>query len=169
MYAFDYGSNGRQDIVFYMGRRWGLTTLALIPNMSQLSELPLFAKTFHAEYSPYAVEFLTETVELSTGGATPVELNWHRAKAKSSWLAGMQEVDKTLQSDAKFLCTSCNNETNPCFFGEICSTSGVFRCSSTGSKGPMCQVPPLGDGQWYAYWLCFPVNFVSISHINTYF
>jgi len=146
VYVYNYPGS-RVDVLFFRGRRWALTRLADIRRANNnLTRFVEISKSFHSYYFDHTVEFLSEGVDESSGAATPVELEWLGAKPEKK--LGLQTADPTQPSDTVLICTKCDQLSNPCFFNEVCSASGNCLCSSTGSKGSLCQVPPTGDGRW---------------------
>ncbi|CAB9513232.1 expressed unknown protein [Seminavis robusta] len=151
LYVHQYPS-GRVDIIFFTGRRWALTLLGNIPGVSRISDLSKFVENFHAYYSNYTVDFLSESVDAAAGKAMPVDLGWFSAKDRSPTNSGMQAVDPQQPSEASLICSTCHNETNPCYFDEVCSPNGSCQCSSSASQGALCQKPPIGNGMCDPYY-----------------
>jgi hypothetical protein len=62
----------------------------------------------------------------------------------------MQAATKQ-ELDLGFVCAECNDQYNPCFYDGVCEPSaGVCTCSD-GSKGSLCENPPVGNGRCDPY------------------
>jgi hypothetical protein len=145
---------GNFDIIFFTGRRWVLThSLFLALAGDGKENLLLYLSEFHAHFSEYKVSFITEPLDVGTpaNAATPIAAEWFFAgeKAASSDgepVFGIQIAERTLPSDAVFLCAKCHNTSNPCFYDAECRNDGRCECV-TGSSGVLCQVIPNGNGR----------------------
>ncbi|CAB9509428.1 Inherit from bactNOG: outer membrane autotransporter barrel [Seminavis robusta] len=150
---------GQFDVVAFTGRRWMAThTDALLSANVTAVEDPMerkrrlgkyFSDHFHAYWSDFAATFITAPMDIGTeyDSATPVELEWHVAKAKDlAHPHEVQFVDRSVAPlDGVFLCSVCHNETNPCLNDGTC-VDGQCECL-IGSRGSVCQIPPTGNGR----------------------
>lgn len=151
------------DIVFFVGRRWVITTSALLRDFlrgkksmdgsnattvrDRLAEY--MNSSFHAERSDYSVGFISEAVDIDTPTdiATPLGLEWLSAQDKATGVTGMQVPDKFWSVDAIFLCAVCDDIANPCKFEGMCLVAAGSCDCVRGSSGTLCQIPPSGNGR----------------------
>jgi hypothetical protein len=140
---------GLFDLIFFTGRRWVITYsnfLGLPTSESSIKDgLALFLHEFHGHYSDYQVAFVSEPMDRDTPkeAATPSGLKFFSAAALDPSNPSIQSADESQPSSAVFLCSICNNSTNPCFYDGVCMEE-TCQCS-VGSKGALCEVPPTGN------------------------
>ena len=138
------------DLLLYTGLRWAITTIndegfgARKGNVTALLEF-IGTDSFHSSII-HSVDMLSEPVWFSTTSdkfMDPRELQWYHVIGRQ----GMLDINLTPRPDrAVLLCAICNNNTNPCLNGNTCNAAGKCECRN-GETGPLCQIPPTGDGK----------------------
>lgn len=101
------------DIIMFTGMRWISTFGSLLADFtnpkdgSAREQLAMYlANDFHAQYSKYDVEFITESMIVDThnDAATPNDLKWFHAQSREVVPYGIQPPDLNQEVDAVFLC-----------------------------------------------------------------
>ena len=151
------------DVLFFNGHRWSMASAAEIDmspstssytsdslsstgsTITRSSMAKFFQEQFHAYWSMYTVGFLSAPVSIDTPDDTntPTDVSWYQADVQQHKQT-IQGPDFNKPVEAKFLCATCSNETNPCLFGGVCQ-SGQCQCT-TGSTGKLCHIPPTSNG-----------------------
>ncbi len=154
---FNPGSNNEYDLLFFVGKRWIITSSSALLEMRgliqnetndriQMQELATYLNNeFHGNWSKYRVAFFSEPVLIDTpqDRMSPVGLTWFSAIDDSEGL--IKEVDDNMQQSSVLICSLCNADTNPCFYEGICHSNNTCECTS-GSSGTLCQVLPTQNG-----------------------
>ena len=147
-----YRSQGQtsDDLLLFTGLRWaiirgndeGFGTNA--NNMTEVIEL-IGSNAFHSSMIK-SIDMMSERVWFSTTSDKFMDargLQWYNVQGK-----GGQE-DASLAPNpvsAVLICAICNNSTNRCQNDNVCNSSGLCECQH-GESGPLCQIPPKGDGK----------------------
>ena len=141
--------NDSQDIIFYTGKRWIITsTKDLVEYNGMKQEVSLqdyLEHHFHGKWSQYKVAFFSEPIVLNSpqDQMTPTGLNWFAATPEVK--DEKQEVEGNEKTPNIFICSPCDEVSNPCFNEGICLETRTCDCIS-GSSGTLCQVLPTQNG-----------------------
>ena len=130
------------DIIFFTGRRWALAFSNSFYNPETDGDFEEYLEGFHAYFSNYTVDFLSEPITPITENPSPDGLSWFLVEPRSG--PGIQTA-ASQASSAVLLCTVCNNMTNPCYYDGVCQDNSQCECS-VGSAGGLCEVAPIGNG-----------------------
>ena len=138
------------DLLLFTGLRWAITTIhdeGFGQYRNNLTDLLGFIGTdrFHSSLIQ-SVDMMSEPVWFSTTSdkyMDPRGLQWYPTIGRVS----LKDATISTRPDpAVLLCAICNNSTNPCLDGNVCNASGQCQCQF-GETGPLCQIPPTGDGK----------------------
>ena len=152
---------GEFDIIFFTGRRWAATASEFLWDYAtyQVEEKSAerrlanyFRNEFHAHWSKFRVEYLTEPVDFGTpiNSESPVDLRWTYADTKmNNNTLGMQRSTGTPVMTI-FWCTFCDSRANPCLHDGKCGGEGRCQCSP-GVVGSLCEDQPTNNGNCDAY------------------
>lgn len=154
VYINETTRDGNVDIIMFTGRRWVVTHSGLLDlasscdTVQSIDDDDLKATLadcltgFHGHFSNFTATFISEPmdVETSADAATPIDLQWFNRRVSPDALS----IDLKRPLQALLLCAICD-ESNPCFYDGVCSSNGSCQCS-LGSKGTLCQIPPIGNG-----------------------
>ncbi|CAJ1947087.1 unnamed protein product [Cylindrotheca closterium] len=136
------------EIIFYNGRRWVNVVRDALVTEEQVQH---FLVDSHGYWSDYRVSFITGAIDINTpeDSTDPSRIDWLEANPPETDRGRVQGPNlQNNQIDLRLLCSSCNNETNPCFYGGTCMAGGNCVCEQ-GEKdkaGTLCQIPPSGNG-----------------------
>ncbi|CAB9522004.1 expressed unknown protein [Seminavis robusta] len=150
--------HGHHLLVFYTGRRWVSTHTGLISpsaNWTQfnsketaLQELIKFFDNFHGHWTNYAVEFISEPMDIATpaDAPQPIGILFYEAITKSSInQTEIQAPNEARPTEARMVCGYCNDDFNPCHFDGVC-VQGTCSCA-IGAHGSLCEKSPVANGR----------------------
>jgi len=134
------------EVIFYNGRRW--VNIVLDSSVS-IEEMKYTLLDTHAYWTNYTAAFITGPVDVNTPEdfADPSRLDWFDTNPQNIDIGRVQGPN--LQNsliDLRLLCASCNNQTNPCFYGGNCTADAVCECAQGEKGGKLCQIPPTENG-----------------------
>ena len=139
------------DIVYFTGRRWAMSYSPFFYNKNRDGDLESFldfrTESFHAEYSENSATFLSEPVTPTNNNPAPIGLNWFYAGQK---IGNSSQAATSSSVGAAFVCAVCDATLNPCFYNGVCMAEGKCECSE-GSRGSLCEQPPVGNGKCDPY------------------
>ena len=142
-----YASSNEQDIIFFTGKQWVLTSVQDLFDLSPKHELGSYLENnFHGKWSRFKVTFISEPVmaDSAEDTMTPTDLTWFLATLQIN-NNETQVTDPNKEVKTSLLCRNCSNETNPCFFEGVCLDNKTCQCTK-GSSGTLCQIPPTMNG-----------------------
>ena len=98
------------------------------------------------------MEFYSAAVRVDSpeDSTSPEGLDWFFPKPKQL-NRNVQGVDLASEAPFKFLCATCNDETNPCLHDGICQPENKTCDCNGGSSGRLCQILPTGNGRCDTY------------------
>lgn len=158
----ELGENGTltrgTDIMLFTGVRWILSYKNLFPGLNDVNDvegLVRYFSQFHGFFTEYSAAFMSEPVYIDTQAddkSSPAGLRWLPAPSTKGLQPFKSKAVNMQQDfvDSSFICAVCDNVTNPCSFGAICSNGACGVCPNE-STGAMCQIPPVGNGQCNSY------------------
>ena len=138
------------DLLLFTGLRWAITTIqdkGFAKYRHNVTDLLNFIGTdgFHSSVIQ-SVDMISEPVWFDTTSdmfMDPRDLQWYNVVGRQ----GMLDASPATRPDrAVLVCAICNNSSNPCLNGNICNAAGQCECRN-GETGPLCQIPPTGDGK----------------------
>lgn len=112
-------------------------------------DLKTYLENFHGDLTNYEAAFLSEPVTPILENPSPLGLLWYFAE-ENTVTTGAQAASKERVYIA-FVCSACNDVTNPCFYDGVCGEDGVCMCAE-GAQGSLCENPPVGDGKCDPYY-----------------
>mmetsp|Transcript_4368 Transcript_4368/g.10266 ORF Transcript_4368/g.10266 Transcript_4368/m.10266 type:complete len:1616 (+) Transcript_4368:120-4967(+) len=136
------------EVMFYNGRRWVNVVLDAVVTEEEVQDFLVGA---HGYWTNYSASFVTEPIDVNTpeDSTDPSRVHWLEANPPDPDRGRVQGPNlQNDQIDVKLLCASCNNSTNPCFYGGICTAEANCVCDQ-GEKetaGTLCQIPPSKNG-----------------------
>ena len=149
--------DGLYMISFFTGRRWVVTHSGLIPEINPATlfdkelgrdeVIRVFTNGFHAHWSLFAVQLVSEPMDIGTpqDQNSPVGLLMYEALSKTSKNdTEIQSPNLARPTDARAICAVCD-EHNPCHYDGKCVDS-VCQCA-VGAKGAICEKSPVGNGR----------------------
>ena len=140
------------DVILFTGVRWAITsrngiipTGTTSPNVStdvllqSLDDGTFFAGDIASiDMMSLPLPYQTFDDRLST----PIDTEWEIVPIPGS----LGDIDLVPTGNpVQMLCRICNDDNNPCSFGNTCSENGQCICDDR-STGALCQLPPIGDG-----------------------
>ena len=155
-----YLLSGHYTVIFFSGRRWVATHTGLLPSLNQThlllgkeagreEILGFFTNnSFHAHWSNFAVEYLSEPMDLGTPSSqnSPESFGWYEAEAKTAITqVEIQGVNQGRPFDTRLICATCDGEFNPCFFDGVCLNSTCV--CAIGAHGTRCEKSPVNNGR----------------------
>eukprot|EP00980_Cylindrotheca_fusiformis_P002055 scaffold451_cov121-Cylindrotheca_fusiformis.AAC.11 len=160
IYVGDTSTPESFKLLFYTGRRWVLTE-TITPNTTFSSNASsMFEYMESGDFqlilgsimrSSEWVDLVSDTVASTSRQVTPVGHQWYRPRQE---LAGVPfnvpAEDISRPEDVVFSCSKCDNKTNPCYYGGVCTSDQICDCVNGGS-GALCQEIPVGDGVCHPY------------------
>ncbi|CAJ1952897.1 unnamed protein product [Cylindrotheca closterium] len=148
------------EIIFFSGNRW-VWTNPIAPNVTS-DFLSLSMEEYLNTDSGFvgvtnALQSTGELINLVSAGvaasiseSTPMGLRWYHNRNEPGLLFDVPVPDLSRPVDIHSFCENCNNVTNPCDNGGICTSARICDCINGGS-GELCQDKPLGDGTCNLY------------------
>jgi hypothetical protein len=156
---------GHYDLLFFTGRRWAQTHTGLLHEINLTDTMTeqeaedriakFFLEDFHAHWSFFEVEWMSEAMDLSTpdDASAPIELQWFEADAKphADHMA-IQSPNTARPVTALYLCAVCtaHSDVNPCYYDGVCM-EGACQCA-LGVYGALCEKSPVRNGHCDAYY-----------------
>ncbi|CAJ1933061.1 unnamed protein product [Cylindrotheca closterium] len=133
--------------VFFNGFRWVLTA-----NLGDLLRSQKFHGYWSAKWNQYTVIFYSAQVIVDSpeDATSPEGLLWYRPLVKQRGKA-IEGVDLKSIAPFRFLCASCDDDTNPCLYSGICRPGNKTCECPSGSSGRLCQILPTGNGRCDPY------------------
>lgn len=156
VYVGDLSTPAKYDLLVFAGGRWVLTqsispNVTVNSNVSSMGEYMDSDDNFRSileaivKYGEW-VALVSSSVDSDSSQLTPLGLQWYRPRQTESNLEyNIPAADLSRPESVIFTCAKCDNSTNPCFHGGICTHERSCDCVNGGS-GALCQEIPLGDG-----------------------
>jgi len=138
VYVSDAVQGSSVFLMLFTGRRWVISKLEThseLTNLTSKAELAQYlSRDFHAGYSNYTNELISEPVQVNTNMdvASPVDLNWFLPK-----IFDKKRPDLQAPMSVSPMCAFCDNFDYPCNNKGVCN-DGLCSCP-VGTFGTLCQ------------------------------